>query len=117
MSGPVAAPRSTGTRSPTAASTDGSSRLEVMLERTTALTDIEVADSLATARKLFADRHRDFDAVLDRHHDVVATRFATLSTSPITIERRRLEGARFVRFVDDDGTVTYYATSTAFDGQ
>jgi len=75
--------------------TDGSSRLEVMLERIMALTDIEVADSLATARKLFADRHRDFDAVLDRHHEVVATRFPTLFTSPMTIERRRLIGAYF----------------------
>jgi len=27
-----------------------------------------------------------------------------------------IEDARFVRFVDDDGTTTYYATYTAFDG-
>jgi predicted GH43/DUF377 family glycosyl hydrolase len=27
-----------------------------------------------------------------------------------------MEDARFVRFVDDDGSVTYYATYTAFDG-
>lgn len=27
-----------------------------------------------------------------------------------------MEDARFVRFVDDDATVTYYATYTAFDG-
>jgi predicted GH43/DUF377 family glycosyl hydrolase len=27
-----------------------------------------------------------------------------------------MEDARFVRFVDDDGTVTYFATYTAFDG-
>jgi predicted GH43/DUF377 family glycosyl hydrolase len=27
-----------------------------------------------------------------------------------------MEDARFVRFTDDDGTVTYYATYTAFDG-
>lgn len=31
-------------------------------------------------------------------------------------ESRGMEDARFVRFVDDDGTVTYYATYTAFDG-
>lgn len=30
-------------------------------------------------------------------------------------EVRGMEDARFVRFVDDDGTVTYYATYTAFD--
>jgi predicted GH43/DUF377 family glycosyl hydrolase len=31
-------------------------------------------------------------------------------------ESRGLEDARFVRFVDDDGSVRYYATYTAFDG-
>lgn len=31
-------------------------------------------------------------------------------------EARGMEDARFVRFVDDDGAVTYYATYTAFDG-
>jgi predicted GH43/DUF377 family glycosyl hydrolase len=32
-------------------------------------------------------------------------------------ESHGMEDARFVRFVDDDGKVTYYATYTAFDGQ
>jgi predicted GH43/DUF377 family glycosyl hydrolase len=31
-------------------------------------------------------------------------------------ESRGMEDARFVQFVDDDGSVTYYATYTAFDG-
>lgn len=31
-------------------------------------------------------------------------------------ETHGMEDARFVRFVDDDGTITYYATYTAFDG-
>jgi predicted GH43/DUF377 family glycosyl hydrolase len=31
-------------------------------------------------------------------------------------ERHGMEDARLVRFVDDDGEVTYYATYTAFDG-
>jgi predicted GH43/DUF377 family glycosyl hydrolase len=31
-------------------------------------------------------------------------------------ETRGMEDARFVRFVDDDGSVTYYATYTAYDG-
>jgi predicted GH43/DUF377 family glycosyl hydrolase len=31
-------------------------------------------------------------------------------------ESHGMEDARLVRFVDDDGTVTYYATYTAFDG-
>lgn len=31
-------------------------------------------------------------------------------------ERNGIEDARFVRFVDDDGTIRYYATYTAYDG-
>jgi predicted GH43/DUF377 family glycosyl hydrolase len=31
-------------------------------------------------------------------------------------ERKGMEDARFVRFTDDDGAVTYYATYTAYDG-
>ena len=31
-------------------------------------------------------------------------------------ESRGIEDARFVRFVDDDGTATYYATYTAYNG-
>jgi predicted GH43/DUF377 family glycosyl hydrolase len=31
-------------------------------------------------------------------------------------ESRGIEDARFVRFVDDDGSVTYYATYTAYNG-
>jgi predicted GH43/DUF377 family glycosyl hydrolase len=34
-----------------------------------------------------------------------------------SVESNGVEDARFVRFVDDDGTVTYYATYTAFDGK
>ncbi|MDQ1491341.1 MAG: hypothetical protein QOJ23_3855 [Actinomycetota bacterium] len=37
-----------------------------------------------------------------------------LPTGPT--ESHGMEDARFVRFVDDDGTPTYYATYTAFDG-
>ena len=33
------------------------------------------------------------------------------------IEQHGIEDARFVKFTDDDGTVTYYATYTAFSGQ
>ena len=33
-----------------------------------------------------------------------------------SVEANGMEDARFVRFVDDDGSVTYYATYTGFDG-
>ena len=74
---------------------DGSSRLGVVLKRIMAMSDIEVTDSLATTRLLFDGRHRDLDAVLDRHHEVVATGFAGSFTQQITIDRRRLIGAYF----------------------
>ncbi len=36
---------------------------------------------------------------------------------PVTFtEKNGIEDARFVRFTDDDGSVTYYATYTAYDG-
>ena len=44
---------------------DGSSRLQVVLERVMALSEREVGDTLAHARQTFAGRHRDLDA--DRH--------------------------------------------------
>ena len=37
---------------------------------------------------------------------------------PVSInESNGIEDARFVRFIDDDGTVTYYATYTAYNGR
>jgi len=33
------------------------------------------------------------------------------------VERNGIEDARFVKFIDDDGEVTYYATYTAYDGK
>jgi len=78
-------------------SPDGSSRLEVVLERIMAMSDVEAADTLADARDLFAGRHRNLDAVLDRHHEIMATRFAALAplTRGCTADRRRLIGAYF----------------------
>ncbi len=76
---------------------DGSSRLQALVQRIMALTDGEVTAALADARERFAGRHREFDAVLDRHHAVVAERLAdapSLST-PVSEDRRRLIGAYF----------------------
>lgn len=45
---------------------------------------------------------------------VPVTERILLPSSPA--ESRGIEDARFVRFVEDDGTVSYYATYTAYDG-
>ena len=51
---------------------------------------------------------------LSYSEDVPISERILLPSSPA--ESRGIEDARFVRFLDDDGEVTYYATYTAFDG-
>ena len=47
-----------------------------------------------------------------------STALAERIVFPITPQQRNgLEDARFVRFVEDDGTATYYATYTAYSGR
>ena len=76
---------------------DGSSRLAVVLERILAMSENEVVDTLAESCDLFADRHREFGAVLDRHYEIVLGRLggAASFARPFTAERRRLVGAYF----------------------
>jgi hypothetical protein len=76
---------------------DGSSRLQVVLERVMALSEREVADALALSRQTFAGRHRDLDAVLDRNHAIVLARLDHLELvgAPLSLDRRRLIGAYF----------------------
>ncbi len=54
------------------------------------------------------------------HYDIefsVDTSLSERVIFPITdTERNGIEDARFVRFVDDDGSVKYFATYTAYDG-
>jgi predicted GH43/DUF377 family glycosyl hydrolase len=76
---------------------DGSSRLQVVIERVMAMSEHEVADTLAHAHRSFAGRHRDLDAVLDRNHAIVAARLDHLepAAAPFSLDRRRLIGAYF----------------------
>jgi len=51
-------------------------------------------------------------------HFPPSTRLSERVISPVSPnESNGIEDARFVRFVDDDGTVTYYATYTAYNGR
>jgi predicted GH43/DUF377 family glycosyl hydrolase len=69
------------------------SRATAVLDRVMALSDDEVAATLADLSSRFAGRHRDIDAVFRRHFDVVASRLA--SDAEPSDDRRRLIGAYF----------------------
>ncbi len=56
----------------------------------------------------------------DSHYEIKFSRDTHLSERvifPVSYtERKGIEDARFVRFVEDDGQIVYYATYTAYDG-
>ena len=76
---------------------DGSSRLQVVLERIMSMSDRDVAVTLEAAIDGFVGRHRDLDAILDRNFADVAERLAHLEllAPPPSLERCRLIGAYF----------------------
>ncbi len=76
---------------------DGSSRLQVVLERILAMSDDDVAETLTTARNRFTDRHRDLESVLERNFEDVADRLMHLDAlaRPMSRYRRQLIGAYF----------------------
>ena len=79
---------------------DGSTRMQVMLQRIMDMSAEDVDETLDDARTLFADRHRDLDAVFDRSFGVVAQHLDTLDRPgprppALTEARRHLIGAYF----------------------
>jgi predicted GH43/DUF377 family glycosyl hydrolase len=65
----------------------------------------------------------EYDKILwlaDSYYDIVFSLDTDISDRvifPISeYERKGIEDARFVKFNDDDGAITYYATYTAYDG-
>ncbi len=79
---------------------DGSTRMDAALARLMALSDDDVAETLDDARRLFRDRHRDLDTILERGYEVVAAHLDgivswDMATSPLSDERRLLIGAYF----------------------
>jgi predicted GH43/DUF377 family glycosyl hydrolase len=57
--------------------------------------------------------HSNYQILFRKDHSISERVIFPVSES----ERKGIEDARFVRFVDDDGTVTYYATYTAYSGE
>jgi predicted GH43/DUF377 family glycosyl hydrolase len=76
---------------------DGSSRLQVVLERIMAMSEQAVTETLRAARKDFVGRHRDLDAVLERNAGIVAARLdqVELVDASLSPDRLHLIGAYF----------------------
>ena len=71
--------------------------------------DLSVQDAAKRMHWLAASNYRlEFDPSLPLSEHVISP------AAPA--ESRGIEDARFVRFTDDDGSVCYYATYTAYDG-
>ena len=69
------------------------------------------------------EEHRAIEQIVwlaDSHYQITFSRDTHISERvifPISYtERRGIEDARFVRFVGDNGKITYYATYSAYDG-
>ena len=65
----------------------------------------------------------EYDKILwlsDTYHEISFSKDTDISDRvifPISeFERKGIEDARFVKFTEDDGRITYYATYTAYDG-
>jgi predicted GH43/DUF377 family glycosyl hydrolase len=88
---------------------------------------VRLLDALAGARiDPFTYRNvtaaiQDCRLIAERSYDVVFDADSELSQRVLfpraAAEWGGMEDARFVRFVDDDGSVTHYASYTAFDGR
>jgi predicted GH43/DUF377 family glycosyl hydrolase len=76
---------------------DGSSRMQVVLERILAMSGDDISEALADARGRFENRHRDLEFVLERNFAGVAARLGHLEllVQPLSADRRQLIGAYF----------------------
>lgn len=72
---------------------DGNSRIEIVKRRILAMPEDVVVATLQAACEDFKDRHRDLDAVLEAHFDIVAERVAF--ADDLSNSRKLLIGAYF----------------------
>jgi predicted GH43/DUF377 family glycosyl hydrolase len=86
----------------------------------------ELRDCIEDARKtlhLASDKEILFNQIMwlaSSHYELefsLDTNISERVIFPVSInEKNGIEDARFVKFIDDDGKTTYYATYTAYDG-
>jgi predicted GH43/DUF377 family glycosyl hydrolase len=88
----------------------------------------ELSQEIQYLRRYAQHRNSEFDRTASRLLNLAKSNYEAVYSSeqPLTErvifptapnESNGIEDARFVRFVDDDGTVTYIATYTAYDGR
>jgi len=88
----------------------------------------ELSQEIQYLRRYAQHRNSEFDRTASRLLNLAKSNYEVVYSSeqPLTErvifptapnESNGIEDARFVRFVDDDGTVTYIATYTAYDGR
>lgn len=86
----------------------------------------ELRDCIEEAREtlhLASDKEQLFNQIMwlaSSHYELqfsLDTNISERVIFPVSInEKNGIEDARFVKFIDDDGITTYYATYTAYDG-
>jgi predicted GH43/DUF377 family glycosyl hydrolase len=94
---------------------DEQSRATGVLARILALDDPEVASALARVESRFGDRHREFEAVLERHAVLLDHRIP--EGSVIGPERRALLGAYFTHEVSIEGAALFNPSIVAHPDQ
>ena len=87
--------------------------LQVGMRLTGERLDAREQESASVARKTLALAESNYEVRFDPD-----TRLSERVLFPVTPSQRNgIEDARFVRFVNEDDTVNYYATYTAYDGK
>jgi len=87
--------------------------LQAGVHRSSQQHDARNQEHTGVARKILALAESNYEVRFDPD-----TRLSERVLFPVTPSQRNgIEDARFVQFVNDDGTRTYYATYTAYDGK
>lgn len=83
----------------------------------------KVVDEVLAENTLSIEKEKELREVMwlaDSHYEInfsVDTDISERVIFPVSsAEKKGIEDARFVRFQEDDGTIVYYATYTAYDG-
>jgi predicted GH43/DUF377 family glycosyl hydrolase len=110
---------------------DWSAALMAQLKRRFTFEELELSVEQAVANKTLAGsvaNERDIERTMECVHWLAESNYEISFGSSTAVSERiifpvssnesnGIEDARFVRFVDDDGHVTYYATYTAYNGR